>query len=342
MPVFTAAVVAVTAAIATTTVATVATAAVAVSAAIGVAGLGVTAVGAITGNKDLLKAGKIMGYIGLAGGLVGGAIGGVGALASGGSFIDGAASAFSGAAQYTSDAASSYMDNISNFFNPETASQVMGAQQEAMGTGIVAGTNPQAGQAMFTGGMDQAALGKGIAAGTSGALPPGSTAASFAPGITAPTISGPDPFQVQSPISPGPATPSALNGPDPFQVSAPVAPVQPGVPVAPTAAGATQQALGQGIVQGTMGATAGTPTTAAGLWASMPDYMKYAAMTTGMQGVTGLASGYYQGLSAEEQLNFQKLMNQQNQNQVQYLNKNNAYAPLVTFGQKPTTGLINR
>lgn len=85
------------------------------------------------------------------------------------------------------------------------------------------------------------------------------------------------------------------------------------------------------------------PKDAASLWSSMPDWMKYSAMTTGAQGLTGLASGYYQGLSAEEQLNFQKLVNSQNQNQVQYLNKNNAYAPLVKFGPKPAAaGLINR
>jgi len=76
MAVFTAAVAAVAAAVATTTVVTVAAAVVAVSMAVGVVGLAVTAVGMVTGNKDLLKAGKIMGYVGLAGGLAGGIAGG--------------------------------------------------------------------------------------------------------------------------------------------------------------------------------------------------------------------------------------------------------------------------
>lgn len=58
------------------TVAAVAAAVVAVSMAVGVVGLAVTAVGMVTGNKDLLKAGKIMGYVGLAGGLAGGIAGG--------------------------------------------------------------------------------------------------------------------------------------------------------------------------------------------------------------------------------------------------------------------------
>lgn len=350
MPVVTAAVVAVSAAITTIASATatagaiaasVATAAVSVSAAIGVAGLGVTAIGAITGNKDLLKAGKIMGYVGLAGGLVGGAIGGVGAMASGsGSFLEGASAAYSGAAQYTSDAFSSYADNIGRFFNPETANSVLAAKQEALGTGIVAGTNPQAGQTMITGSLDQEALGQGIRAGTSGAMAPANAGAMPASAVSAPSISGPDPFQVQSPVSTGPAAPAAANAPGAIQAPAPIAaPQAPGVVVNPDT-GTFIPGIGQ-VAPGA--AQTGAIKTGQGLFDSMPDWMKYSAMTTGAQGLTGLASGYYQGLSAEEQLNFQKLVNQQNQNQVQHLNQNNAYAPLVKFGPKPaSTGLINR
>lgn len=71
------AVAAVSVAVATTTIATVAAAVVAVSAAVGMVGLAVSAVGMVTGNKDLLKAGKIMGYVGLAGAAAGGVAGGV-------------------------------------------------------------------------------------------------------------------------------------------------------------------------------------------------------------------------------------------------------------------------
>lgn len=339
MPVFSAAVVAVAAAIATTTVATVATAAVAVSAAIGVAGLGVTAVGAITGNKDLLKAGKIMGYVGLAGGLAGGAIGGFGAMANGGSFLQGAADAFSGAASLTKDAASSYMDNISNFFNPGAGDQVAaGLTQESLGTGIVAGTNPSAAAGLNTAGLDQAAMGRGIAEGAKGVADAG-----LAPSIagaanqTASTAQGLM-DDVGSQIAPGmqPVSPPAA-----VQAPAPIAaPQAPGVVVNPDT-GTFIPGIGQ-VAPGT--AQTGAIKTGQGLFDSMPDWMKYSAMTTGAQGLSGLASGYYQGLSAEEQLNFQKLVNQQNQNQVQYLNKNNSYAPTVKFGTKPTapTGLINR
>lgn len=61
-------------------VAATASAVVAVSNVIGMIGLVVTAAGAITGNEDLLSAGKIMGYVGLGGSLAGF---GVGAAAEG-------------------------------------------------------------------------------------------------------------------------------------------------------------------------------------------------------------------------------------------------------------------
>lgn len=335
MPVFTAAAIAVSAAVAMTTVATVATAVVAVSAAIGVAGLAVTAVGMITKNQDLLKAGKIMGYVGLAGGLAGGAIGGLGAMAEGGSFLQGAADAFSGAASLTKDAVSSYADNVSNFFNPQAADNVMAeVTQESLGTGIVAGTNPNAAAGLNTIGMDQAAMGQGISAGTAGLESAGApiTGAADAAGSVAESLA--DNVGAQT----GPAVP---NAPAPIQApTAPITPQSPGVAVNPDT-GTFISGIGR---VGDGAANTIVPKTAEGLWSSMPDYMKYAAITTGTQGLSGLASGYYQGLSAEEKLNFEKLVNQQNQNQVQYLNKNNAYAPLVKFNTQPnpTTGLINR
>jgi hypothetical protein len=63
----------------------------------------------------------------------------------------------------------------------------------------------------------------------------------------------------------------------------------------------------------------------------MPDWMKYAGMTTAGQGISGAAAGWFQGASAEEKLNFEKLVNEQNRAQIAYQNKNNQYAPLLTF-----------
>jgi hypothetical protein len=63
----------------------------------------------------------------------------------------------------------------------------------------------------------------------------------------------------------------------------------------------------------------------------MPEWMKYATITTGMQGVSGLASGWFAGASAEEKLEFEKLVNAQREQQVQVQNKNAGYAPLLNF-----------
>lgn len=84
----------------------------------------------------------------------------------------------------------------------------------------------------------------------------------------------------------------------------------------------------------------GSPTSGKGLWDSMPDYMKYATVTGGVATLPGVMGGLFKGLSAEEQLNFEKMVNQQRENQVQYQNKNNQYSPLVKFSRP--TGFINQ
>jgi hypothetical protein len=71
---------------------------------------------------------------------------------------------------------------------------------------------------------------------------------------------------------------------------------------------------------------------------SMPDWMKYAGITTAAQGLSGMAGGYFQGQSAEEQLAQQQLQNDRAYNQMQYLNSNNQYAPKLNFARP---GLIN-
>lgn len=55
----------------------------------------------------------------------------------------------------------------------------------------------------------------------------------------------------------------------------------------------------------------------------------------GGQMLTGAMGGLFAGVSAEKQLELQQLINAQNQAQVQYKNKNNSYAPLLTFKQPP-------
>jgi hypothetical protein len=54
----------------------------------------------------------------------------------------------------------------------------------------------------------------------------------------------------------------------------------------------------------------------------------------GAQMITGAMQGMFQGMSAQKKLELEQLINKQYQAQIQYKNKNNAYAPLLTF--KPT------
>jgi hypothetical protein len=67
--------------------------------------------------------------------------------------------------------------------------------------------------------------------------------------------------------------------------------------------------------------------------------MKTMAMMTGAQALSGLAGGYFAGVSAEEQLEFQKLMNQQKYAQAQEVLERGRYAPRVAFKGAPSGGV---
>ena len=116
----------------------------------------------------------------------------------------------------------------------------------------------------------------------------------------------------------------------------------PGYTPQPNTASVGQNYTMDGLKQMVDPFKAGSPATPAapGMWASMPEWAKYAAMTSGAQGLTGLASGYFQGLSAEEKLKFEKLVNDQHQQQVQLMNTRSSYAPRVSFNRAPG-GLVN-
>ena len=102
------------------------------------------------------------------------------------------------------------------------------------------------------------------------------------------------------------------------------------------AAGLQQEALGKGIVAGAqsamppVAAPVGT-NTGAGLFASLSDNTKGLLAITGGQAAAGLLGGYFQGLSAEEQLEFQKSVEAWRQ-------KNASYAPRVSFNRPGVLG----
>jgi hypothetical protein len=81
---------------------------------------------------------------------------------------------------------------------------------------------------------------------------------------------------------------------------------------------------------------------AQGFWNSLSPGAQTALITGGFalsNMGTGAMSGLFQGASAKQRLELEQLINSQYQAQIQYKNKNNAYAPLLTF--KQPAGLAN-
>ena len=298
MAVITAAVAAVTAAVAVTTVASVATAVVAVSAAVGMAGLVVGGIGMAIGNEDLMFAGKVMGYVGLAGGLAGGVIGGLGAVTGGAgmSFAQGFGDAFAGASQHLSTA---WDKGVGSWFagGNKITGAVGGAADDVAGAAANVGDD---------------AL-KSVPTGVSSS--PNGQMAAF-PEVTAPG---------KSIVMPG----------DGVSVGAKaLSPSTPGLGT-PTTPGVGAPGVGApgGPVSGTGGA-GGMMSGIKDTFANTPDWMKYSMMTTGAQGLTGMASGYFQGETAEQQLEHQKVMAQREEAQRQLLNTQANQVPLIQFAKR--------
>lgn len=301
----------------------IAVAAVNIATVVGVAGMVVSGVGMATGNKTLMGVGQIMGYVGMAGAVGGGLLGGLSNTLSGtGTFMEGAKQTFSAAGQ-----------NISKAWETGVGSWFSGAGATSAAPGSVA---------------------------------PVSTAPATAPS-TAPPLAASEPAAGLSPM-PNAGAPSA--GARPAVGLSPL-PNAGGGPAAPVPTTGPSAEAGLGVLNRAANTAPGTTTVgnlnvpgsqigttyqpnanlmtdiassgiskAKGLWDSLPDYAKFSLMTTGGQGLTSAAQGYFQGLSAEEQLEFQKLVNEQRQAQIQLENRNASAGPLVSFA--PRTGVLNR
>lgn len=327
MAVISTAIIAVTTAVATATAATatagaiaasVATAVVAVSAAVGTVGLVVGTIGMAIGNEDLMFAGKIMGYVGLAGGLAGGLVGGVGGLLEGGvgTFAKGFADTYAGYSQQLSEG---WNKGVGSWFSG--GEKVAGAAGSTPGT--APGTPPAAGSQVTQGGVNPT---------------------DFATGGTGPA----SPVQTPSlnPINSGAiqGTQAPIAAPTTAPVAAPTVggTGAPGVvtPGAPDTAGGLIRSytpvtgpqntlMSQKLLSSTP--TGGLLDSVGNAFSGMPDWMKYSMMTTGAQGVTGLASGFFQGQQAEDQLAQQQQLNDRNEAYRQELLKNANAIPTFRF-----------
>lgn len=99
----------------------------------------------------------------------------------------------------------------------------------------------------------------------------------------------------------------------------------------------TQQAAGDAAMNELKGSAALLNSTdTKGWFESLSPGAQTALVTggfTGAQMLMGGAQGIFAGASAEKKLELEKLINSQNQQQIAYRNKNNQYAPLLTFRQ---------
>lgn len=319
MPIVTAAVVAISAAIATTTLATVATAAVALGTLVGTVGLGMSVVGMAIGNKTLTKIG---GYLGMAGGVM--TLGG------------GLAGGFAGYAKTLSTA---WDDGVGSLFSStkpvgQEALQA-GALQEKLGKSIVDNSLAQ-----------QAAAAK-TAAPAPTSIPP-----------TSGTL-GPRPQVLPPPSASVSATPSNINpldfagtakggavGPDmaatQFANAAPkTAPLgTEGLATATTQANAAPLSsaiapAGQSVA-GSLANVGSTAKSGGSFFSSLPDWAKAQVAIAGAQGLAGMAGGWFEGATAEEKLALEReaqTWRMQHEDSIKNFNQRNAsYAPRVTFG----------
>lgn len=309
MPVITAAVAVATAV--ATSVAAAATAAVtaaaiiaptviSVSTAIGLGGLVVGGIGMAIGNEDLMFAGKIMGYVGMAGAVFGGVAGGLGSVMNGtGTFMEGVGGAFAESGKQFSG----MWDKASSWFS--SGDKVTGAisTQAASSPGTLAAGGKEVAQlpevgskALSLGDASKALTEPGL---SSSGVNPLNSVVNTAP---APSLSN-----VVAPTVTTPGAPTALGSEALKNASSALY----NVPASPAGGGLVSQA-GEAL--------AGTP-----------DWMKYSMMTTAGQGVTGLAGGYFQGQSAEDQLAQLQLQQDRDQRQRELLNSQANQIPSLRF-----------
>lgn len=306
-----------------------------VATTVAIAGVALSVAGAVTKNKNLMYAGMAMG---LAGGIAGI---GLAATGAGAMTIEEAGTA------------------ISDFMAGGSEAAAAGATQQALGEGIVASTSPQYAENMapaMIGNPEQEAIGQGVVAGTQGVPPTPPTALTAVPpgadqGVTATTLTQngnipqPGPHtawdaaftnEINQPtgtLNAG-ATPQAESS---YAQQLAASNNAPATPVAQPAAGAFDI---KGGLDATPGGAGGANFDPKSFLDKLPDWAKYAAITSGVQGVTGLASGYFQGLSAENKLDLDKWIAQNNQNNMNTTFARGAYAPLLRFNQPGTLNTV--
>jgi hypothetical protein len=119
----------------------------------------------------------------------------------------------------------------------------------------------------------------------------------------------------------------------------PLAPTAPGQPSAiPGVPGELQI----GSLQNSGMIPTPTATTDMGNWFnSLPPALQASLAITGGQGISGLMGGLFQGMSAEKQLELQKVIADRAESQRQFQNANASYAPTLKFKPYTPPSLMN-
>ena len=340
MPIISSAIAAIAASIAAGTIT--AAAVVGVSTIIGVTGLAVSAVGMVTKNPTLMKVGGIMGMVGA----VGGAVGGLAGVLSAGESAAGSAGNFFAAPDVAGDI---------------TASLEAAAESAPVGTGTVL--------APATAAPMQVGAGSVLAPLPS--LPEsvdlGDLAAPLAqydnPAIPSELANQPmrqemvDYNREQALLNNRAPVPQAEVNLASQTQAATVAPAETSLAAQTRAATDPSLSLNNLSKLDTSSApgrldfmnTAPSPGTGASsgsMWDwinKLEPWQKAQLGLVGGQMGAGLVGGLFQGYSAAQNLELQQRINEQNQAQREYQNRNNAYAPRITFTSPPRpTGLLAR
>jgi hypothetical protein len=319
-----------TATTAAATAAAVATIAVNVAAAVALTGLTLKVIGTIVRDPGLTEAGTQMGYAAMGLGLFSG---GASMLATDPSFAS---------TELSDQAINEVMENGGGVIMPSPGFEDV-ARSGLMDAPIAATTPTVAGGLAnapqpdaITGGVGEDALMAGQAQPDmlAKAQPPtGDTGGASLEDIGADSGAMPTPTAPSPPSAEVAPTPPAAEGPPTMMGPATGQPV--------TEAGAIQEWYGKDIVARSIAEyQKNNPTGGLGDWfARQPDWIKATVAMQGLNAVGGGLGGILTGKNLGERLDFDKQVAQWKQDQVAYLNKNNAFAPRVTF---PKRGLMNR
>jgi hypothetical protein len=273
---------------------------------VGLAGAGLTVIGQVTGVKELSYAGMALGALGVLGG-VGANIGGIANMT----------------AQEAFTSATNFLTGQAGTASAESALSAGGQLTKVTSGGLTYGT-------------DMSAPSTSLAPNAPGITQPVGQAAQITnPTSVAGAAQSAEAAQIGQSAVKAPGVLGATATPSPEAGLQAATKASTTVPSAATMDNATTLASmntkDAWLNPATRTLLEQAKTAKPGWFSSLsPNDKTMLALVAGQAG-SGLLGGMFQGMNASEQLDFQRLVNQQNYGQMQYLNRNNQYAPKLSF-----------